>query len=377
MASKKGMSTIVVSIAVITVFATLVAIIMGNRIEGLMTIFNNGADIGTGDIEENNMYGLIKEFLSQGLYQDAKDLSDEFMRKFKESDKLDEVKYLKFYALSNYDMELAFTYAIEVVSGNETAVDNMLKRDYALNEMPAVTGSSMSGSEEVTWNFYEGIKYLISDEKTKAKTSFEKNFKYIDYTYYLNFPLFNLFQYKVDEGILYSFRINDVALISQVGYLKVEGCSDEDVVAKSYSGALKELLEDYDDASDTTPSFTINVRGDLLYLKEMCPKVYESFGEQYKESIELEAETTTDARLFLLMNFMMNFEKDIFDSYVPNCCDHKMHCCDYESLRKIAYGEVVVADDGSLYEAIDYIPTDRPYDYVAPNNPVPDVSSEI
>lgn len=329
MVSKKGMSTIVVSIAVITVFATLVAIIMGNRIEGLMTIFNNGADIGTGDVEENNMYGLIKEFLSQGLYQDAKDLSDEFMRKFKESDKLDEVKYLKFYALSNYDMELAFTYAIEVVSGNETAVDNMLKRDYALEGASSATETALKRAEEVTWNFYEGIKYLISDEKAKAMDSFEKNFQYtqIHSQVYFNFPSFDLYTYHSDNNDLYPYRVKKVSKLSVVAYAKVSKCEEMNGLTDNYVDWLEDYsvyIPDYVTPENTGAFVSGSIassttRAEYLEVKEICPSIKDDFCASYKNKIEVELKMyiNEEQRIEMIEGLkerMKTFDQDIYDS---------------------------------------------------------------
>jgi len=331
MVSKKGMSTIVVSIAVITVFATLVAIIMGNRIEGLMTIFNNGADIGTGDVEENNMYNLIKEFLSQGLYQDAKDLSDEFMSKFKESDMLDEVKYLKFYALSNYDMELAFSYVIEVVSSNETAVDNMLKRDYALDGASSTAETALKRAEEVTWNFYEGIKYLIADEEGNAKASFEKNFKYtqVHSQVYLNFPTFDLYTYRSDNGDLYPYRIKKVSKISVVAYAKVSSCEDMSGLTDNYADWLESYtvyIPEYVTPEDTENFVSGSIassstRAEYLEVKEICSSIKDSLCTSYKNKVEVELKMYINEEQRIEMIDRLKERMKTFDQEVHDSCE--------------------------------------------------------
>ncbi len=100
MMDKKGISSIVVFVAIMVVAFVLIAITMSDRITGLAKILNRNTDIsgGTG-LQEDNLYNLIKDYSGKKLYSDVKDLADEFIQKYPESDDIHEMYYIKLYSL--------------------------------------------------------------------------------------------------------------------------------------------------------------------------------------------------------------------------------------------------------------------------------------
>jgi len=311
MMDKKGsVAMLPVIIIVILGFALVAAVIIGFRLDSLMTVFNRGTDLSPVEVEEDNMFNLIKEYLNLGQYEDASDLATEFLVKFDESTRVDEVKYLKFYALAKYDQASAYRYVRGLVSDNTTKVDDMLSMDYPLESgASSVAKQAQQYAEDATWNFYDGIKEDLDGKKDKAKESFKKNFKYtqVHSQVYLNFPLFNVFLYRVENNKQYPYIIKRISKMSKFAYVVVSDCKELSPLVTSYIDWLSGVM------MVSTPISGSTYHVEYEDLKAECPGVYQALCDAYEAEISI----LSDSSAKTFAGRMQEFDSKVYNNCTP------------------------------------------------------------
>ncbi|MFT4304308.1 MAG: hypothetical protein ACMXYG_07110 [Candidatus Woesearchaeota archaeon] len=215
---KKSMATILPIIAVMIIAFTLIAVNVGQRIFRGSQIVVKGTELPGVNLDEENLYSLIKDYVDKGFLNDAIDLSAEFIERFPKSDRIHEVYYFKFYSysvLSRYEegMTLINSYKHKYID------------DY----------SSFAPLREGPKKFYLFIDYYFDNDIDNAISSLNDLFNYFDVCQHylfspLEWPLVNTDQvpklnYFSFSWYWYTKLLNSISLCDYNLYKKYLTCN--------------------------------------------------------------------------------------------------------------------------------------------------------